>query len=77
MTSVDRPTAQSVTLPLGIVPTPPTVAPCVCPKFGLAHHWQIERPNGETSMGYCECGASQTFSNWRDVGFRSFGEYKR
>ena len=34
------------------------------PSPGCAHHWMIEPPNGETSLGRClKCGAVQDFRN--------------
>jgi hypothetical protein len=30
-----------------------------------AHHWVIDEPNGETSLGRCKrCGESKAFKNW-------------
>lgn len=30
-----------------------------------AHHWQIETPAGETSLGICKrCGATRNFANY-------------
>ncbi|MBI1885251.1 MAG: hypothetical protein HYS09_02885 [Chloroflexi bacterium] len=34
-----------------------------------AHHWLIENPNGETSIGVCKyCGASREFRNYAAPG---------
>jgi len=27
------------------------------------HHWKLESPNGETSIGECACGAQREFHN--------------
>lgn len=30
-----------------------------------SHHWQIETPAGETSLGVCKlCGATRSFANY-------------
>lgn len=32
-----------------------------------AHHWRIESPAGEVSMGVCKlCGASRSFANYSE-----------
>ena len=27
------------------------------------HHWKVDTPNGEESVGRCKCGAERTFGN--------------
>ncbi len=51
---------------------------CEPVELGVAHHWDIEPPNGPTSMGMCRgCGAERVFRNstedissgeWRNAG---------
>ena len=31
------------------------------------HHWRIAEPEGETSLGTCECGAQKEFRNYLPV----------
>ena len=32
-----------------------------------AHHWRIETPSGEVSMGVCKhCGATRSFANYSE-----------
>ena len=31
------------------------------------HHWRIAEPEGETSLGICECGAQREFRNYLPV----------
>ncbi len=40
-------------------------APAETAEGECAHHWQIETPAGETSLGVCKlCGATRAFANY-------------
>lgn len=48
---------------------------CEPVRLGIAHHWDIEPPNGPISMGMCgNCGTIRAFSNsgvyipWSEAG---------
>lgn len=43
------------------------------------HHWRIEEPNGETSLGVCKiCGATRAFKNWLpDTDYLTFEERRQ
>jgi len=46
--------------------TNPEVTPS---KDGCTHHWMIESPQGETSMGKCKlCGDKRSFQNYNNSG---------
>lgn len=60
---------------------------CEPVELGVAHHWNIEPPNGPTSMGRCRgCNAERQFSNstehvsaseWRNQAEKSYANANR
>lgn len=44
-----------------------------------AHHWRIEEPNGNVSLGRCKsCGATKEFKNWlTETDFVTNEEYRQ
>ncbi|MDO8614637.1 MAG: hypothetical protein Q7T33_02735 [Dehalococcoidia bacterium] len=51
---------QSTELSMNGTDLPPEMLPSIC-----AHHWQIETPAGESSVGQCKiCGATRSFLNY-------------